>query len=382
MTISKPVLLMSLSIGLLASPLCAADLPQTEVEKKALELLAAKQDANGAWLAQVGPGVTALVARGLIQGGRSVDDPVIKKAMTYIDSTRKADGGYYSGGQPTYHTAIVLSLLAKMPADKYAEPIKKAQAFLAAGQAGATEGAKDDRGAVIDKTHAWYGGWGYGGPGRPDLSNTHFVIEGLRDSGMKADDPVMQRALTFVTHMQASEKNDLPWAQGMTDGGFIYAAGWNAQKGYYGQSSAPDHADRDGKMVLTSYGSMTYAGLKSMLYADVKKDDPRVKSVLVWVGNNWTFDVNPGTGDKSGLFYYYLTMASGLSAWGEEVVTDSKGVKHEWRKEYEAHMKGIQKGDGSFANTTNDRWMEQVPELATAYVVLGLQHVRAAAGKP
>lgn len=349
--------------------------PQTEMEKKAIEYLLARQDANGAWLAQVGPGVTALVTRGLIQSGKPADDPVVQRAMKYLESTHQSDGGYYVGGQPTYHTAIVLSLLARMPGETYATQIKKAQAFLEAGQAGATAGAKDERGNVVDKSHSWYGGWGYGGGGRPDMSNSHFVIEALRDSGVKASDPVMERALTFLTHMQESEQNDQAWSTGLTDGGFIYAMGWNAQHNFYGQSSAPD-TERDGKQVLTTYGSMTYAGLKSMLYCDLKKDDPRVTAVLKWVRDHWTLEINPGVGNTQGLYYYYLTLASGLSAWNGDVIVDAKGVRHDWRAEYEAQMKSVQHPDGSYANNTADRWMEQVPELATAYVVLGLQHVR------
>jgi squalene-hopene/tetraprenyl-beta-curcumene cyclase len=381
MTLAAAPALAQSAPATLTAPLTQAR-AQTEMEKKAVAYLLSRQDANGAWLAQVGPGVTALVTRGLIQSGKPADDPVIKKAMAYIESTRQSDGGYYVGGQPTYHTAIVLSLLARMPGDHYAAQIKQAQAFLEAGQAGATTGGKDDRGNAIDKNHSWYGGWGYGGGGgggRPDMSNTHFVVEALRDSGVKASDPVMEWALTFLTHMQASEQNDQAWSSGLTDGGFIYAMGWNAKHNFYGQSSAPD-TERDGKQILTTYGSMTYAGLKSMLYCDLKKDDPRVTSVLKWVKNNWTLEINPGVGNTQGLYYYYLTLASGLSAWGGDVIVDAKNVRHDWRTEYEAKMKAVQHPDGSYANDTADRWMEQVPELATAYVVLGLQHIRQADG--
>jgi squalene-hopene/tetraprenyl-beta-curcumene cyclase len=117
-----------------------------------------------------------------------------------------------------------------------------------------------------------------------------------------------------------------------------------------------------------------------MLYCDLKKDDPRVTSVLKWVKNNWTLEINPGVGNTQGLYYYYLTLASGLSAWGGDVIVDAKNVRHDWRTEYEAKMKAVQHPDGSYANDTADRWMEQVPELATAYVVLGLQHIRQADG--
>ena len=39
---------------------------------------------------------------------------------------------------------------------------------------------------------------------------------------------------------------------------------------------------------------MTYAGLKSFLYAGVSKDDPRVKAAVEWVRKHYTVTENPG----------------------------------------------------------------------------------------
>ena len=41
---------------------------------------------------------------------------------------------------------------------------------------------------------------------------------------------------------------------------------------------------------------MTYAGLKSFLYAGVGKDDPRVKAAIGWVRRHYTLSENPGQG--------------------------------------------------------------------------------------
>ena len=66
---------------------------------------------------------------------------------------------------------------------------------------------------------------------------------------------------------------------------------------------------------------MTYAGLKSMIYAGLTKDDPRVKAAMEWIGKNWTLDENPGmqyadpsdpASAQSGLYYYYHTLARAL----------------------------------------------------------------------
>ena len=39
---------------------------------------------------------------------------------------------------------------------------------------------------------------------------------------------------------------------------------------------------------------MTYAGLKSMIYAGLSRDDPRVKAVLSYIIQHYTVDENPG----------------------------------------------------------------------------------------
>jgi squalene-hopene/tetraprenyl-beta-curcumene cyclase len=68
-----------------------------------------------------------------------------------------------------------------------------------------------------------------------------------------------------------------------------------------------------GRIALRSYGTMTYAGLLSYLYADLKRDDPRVTAAHDWLRRNFTLTENPGMGPEW-LFYYYHLMAKALSA--------------------------------------------------------------------
>src|SRR5205823_9082494 len=131
--------------------------------------------------------------------------------------------------------------------------------------------------------------------------------EALHDSGLKPDDPAMKAALKFITRMQnLSETNDQKWAG--NDGGGIYTPANN------GESKAGEYTGPDGKRMLRSYGSMTYAMLKSYIYAGLTKDDPRVKAAWDWVTKNWTLDENPGmrlgtpTAAKQGYFYYFHTL--------------------------------------------------------------------------
>ena len=74
-----------------------------------------------------------------------------------------------------------------------------------------------------------------------------------------------------------------------------------------GGNSAADKTPNGG---LRSYASMTYAGLKSMIYAGVGPDDPRVKAASKWCQMHYGLDENPGLG-KAGQYYYYQTFAKG-----------------------------------------------------------------------
>ena len=75
---------------------------------------------------------------------------------------------------------------------------------------------------------------------------------------------------------------------------------------------------------LRSEGGMTYAGLKSFLYAGVGKDDPRVKAAVDWIRRHYTLDENPGQGD-AGLYYYYHMFAKAMDALGEDQFADAEG---------------------------------------------------------
>jgi len=117
---------------------------------------------------------------------------------------------------------------------------------------------------------------------------------------------------------------------------------------------------------------MTYAGLKSMIYARLSRNDPRVAAAWNWVCRHWSVTENPGIGQQ-GLFYYYLTMARALNAVGQDVIVDADGARHDWRMELTGQLLKVQRADGSWANE-NGRWMEQIPELVTAYGILALEH--------
>jgi squalene-hopene/tetraprenyl-beta-curcumene cyclase len=192
------------------------------------------------------------------------------------------------------------------------------------------------------------------------------MLEALNEAGVAKDSEVWKRAVKFVERCQnRSESNDGPGFDKLgvvvgDDGGFFYRPG---------ESKAEKQTLPNGKESFRSYGSMTYAGYKSLIFAGLGKDDPRVKAALGWIQKNYTLDENPGMGAK-GLFYYYHAFAAAMAAAGEPEITDADGAKHLWANELVAKLKSIQKPDGSWAGDA--RWMEDIPPLPTLYSLVVL----------
>lgn len=330
-----------------------------DVRAKAIHFLKLTQSADGTWTTANVPGITALCVTSLLQSGVPADDPAVARALNFLTGLVRDDGGIYhpQTQHRNYETSItVLALSAANSNGKYDKIIRNAEKFL--------RGLQWDEDEEQKPEDPGYGGAGYGKHQRPDLSNTQFLLEALKTAGVKADDPAMQKALTFVSRCQnlETEHNNTPFAAKIDDGGFYYtpAAGGTSQAG----------VDANGG--LRSYASMTYAGLKSMIYAGVKKDDPRVKAALTWITKHYSLKDNPGMG-KQGLYYYYHTFAKTLSVLEIDELKESSGTAHNWRSELVATLAKGQKANGSWINEA-DRWYEGDPNLVTAYGLLALSH--------
>ncbi len=346
---------------------CAADdataKKYEQMIDKAVGFLATKgQAADGSYNAAAGPAVTALVTTGLLRHGRSPEDPQVAKAIKYVEGFVHEDGGIYAEGtHKNYETCVALMCFKEANRNgKYDALIKKADAYIKSTQWGG------DGKTTADDVQ--FGGAGYGRSGdRPDLSNTSFLVDALRAAGNAEDSEAVQRALIFISRCQnlESEHNTTPFAAKLNDGGFYYtpAAGGTSQAGTDEETGG-----------LRSYASMTYAGLKSMIYAGVKHDDPRVKAALGWLRKHYDLDSNPGMG-SSGQYYYYHTFAKALSALGQDKFVDDKGVEHDWRKELIDELASRQRPDGSWVNE-NSKWLEGDASLVTGYALLALSYAK------
>jgi squalene-hopene/tetraprenyl-beta-curcumene cyclase len=376
----------------LVSAFAAAGIARGDSEAKAqaavergLTFLAEQQQDDGTWqpVEQVPPAVTALVLRAFVGSEQyHPDSPLVARGYDALVAQQVGDGGIYDDLLANYNTAISVTALAEAREaagdERYSDTIDNAIAYLRRLQwtpeTRADFAGEDESQQVSGVDDPFYGGFGYGGrsrgPGRPDLSNTAMALEALHEAGISEDDPAFERARLFVERLQnRSESNDQPWAG--DDGGFVYSP--DADRS--GESFAGEFITPDGDRRLRSYGSMTYAGLKSMIYAGLDADDPRVLAAVDWAGDNWTLDRNPGMAagdperDQWGLFYYYLMVARALDAFDEPTL-DTPDGDVDWRLALIDALAARQADDGSWSG--NPKWRENDPTMVTAYSVIAL----------
>lgn len=336
---------------------------QQTVSKAVGYLLNQGQDkADGSFSKSLGPAVTAMCTTALLKNGVPIQNSAVQKSLKYLESFVQPDGGVYPPGSNhrNYETSVAVMCFKQANADgQYDKTIERAVGFL--------KNLQWDGGEGHAKTSPYYGGQGYGSHQRPDASNTSFFLDALQAVGEDPQSEAMQKALIFMSRCQnlQSPDNGQPFVQNVDPddrGGFIYSA----VEG--GESKA---GTRDGGG-LRSYASMTYSGLKSFLYAGLKKDDIRVKAAVDWISRHYDLKTNPGMGEQ-GLFYYYHVFAKALAANGEAQIADAKNIQHNWRAELVLQLGQLQRQDGSWTNGT-ERWYEGDPNLATSYALLALSY--------
>ena len=334
---------------------------------------------SGAWSTPDEPAITALALTAIMgDPTRKPADPTgeeAKKGYDFLLKNAKPDGGIYGKGRANYNSSLALMAFVANPRPEYDETLRKLRQFVV--------GQQNDFGEKGKTDEPFDGGIGYGTPHPPapahaDLSNTHFALEALyyskkllEESGRPVDkehDLNWGAAIKFIERCQnRPESNDQKWASNdpKNRGGFVYEPG---------SSKAGEDKLPDGRVAMRSYGSISYAGMLSFIYAGLNADDPRVQAALKWLGENYTLDENPGMGAE-GQFYYYHTMAKALAAAGVDELKTKDGQSVNWREALARKLLNVQSGNGSWANAKAARWMEGDPVLVTSYTVLALEHL-------
>lgn len=338
---------------------------------KGLAWLATIQTPEGWWSQQEHPALTGIVLTAF-QGDPSgfykrKYEQTIDKGYSQLLKSVKPDGGIYGKDLTNYNTSVCTMALLVANHPEYEDIIRKARRFLI--------GLQDDREKSGKGDPLFDGGIGYGGTYKhSDLSNTMYALEAIyytrylkteAGNDFEAKDLNWKAAIQFISRTQnLPGYNDQKWASDDPDnkGGFVY---------FPGDSKAGEVKLPDGKVALRSYGSMSYAGLLSYIYAQLDKDDPRVTAVYDWLTRHYTLDENPGMG-KEGLFYYYHTMAKALSTYGVQTLTLKDGKTINWRRDLAKRLLDMQNGDGYWVNESG-RWWEKDPTLVTSYAILTLE---------
>ena len=336
---------------------------------RALDWFAANQKADGSWSNRNFPALTALPTWAFARANHAEKETVLPKAVDFLKSCIQDDGGIYrnvagrkGGGLANYNTAICMTALHGTGDRSLTRIIQNARTFVANGQHTGDDIYKGGFGYDKDTNRAY-----------ADLMNTLYAaeamritqgVEDLRPAGETRADLDWKATAKFIEKMQ-----NKPAAGDEQAGGFFYKPG---------ESKAGTTTNEAGVVVFRSYGSMTYAGLLALVYADVDRDDPRVRSAFDWSCKNWSLEENPGMGAE-GLFFFYNVLSRSLSAYGAEVVptTDRKYVN--WRKAVARKILSMQTidpatGHGYWLNEDGRFW-ERDPILVTAYCVLALEHV-------
>lgn len=352
----------------------------------AIEYLRTQQDSStGGWAVNPQgpqfPAITGLVVTGMLMSPEiGADEPEVDAGLGFILNYKQSDGGIYDQVLASYNTSICLSALARAQRPEAVAALAPGVGFLRSMQ-WSEVAADHPETQVVQETHPFYGGVGYGSHSRPDLSNLNFMLQAMHDAGVSGDDPALARAAVFLQRTQMHDDvNDQAYADGSSQGGFIYATGEEAHLAGEGESKAGVvwESTDDGERVsrLRCYGTMTYAGFKSYLYADLDRDDERVQLAYDWIRGNYALDTNPGLGDE-GRYYYYMVFGRALAAWGlptiEVINEDGSTQTRDWANDLIDQLATMQNEDGSF-ESVNARWMEDNPVLISSYALIALQN--------
>jgi squalene-hopene/tetraprenyl-beta-curcumene cyclase len=352
---------------------------ERSLAKGSAYLLSIQDAATGSWSDVSIPAFTALAISAILGDpklDRSAGLPAsVEKGYEFLLSNVRDDGGIYGKGLATYNTSLSIMALLQSGKQEHLPVIAKARRLLINQQQDYDQRGKSDN--LFD------GGIGYGGTyAHSDLSNTHLAMEALYYSKKALADTAHDEsaqfdldwdaAIQFVSLTQNSAESATRLGESITvrdedKGGFVY---------YPGDTKSDEiviESDGGKKTALRSYGSMSYAGLLSFIYAELDRDDPRIVAVMEWLQKNFTLKENPGM-NAQGLYYYYHTLSKALAITGTESLVDPSGKKIDWKQELALQLMSQQKSDGSWINDGSNRWMEDDPVLVTAYAMLALEH--------
>ncbi|MFW5802769.1 MAG: prenyltransferase/squalene oxidase repeat-containing protein [Verrucomicrobiota bacterium] len=333
---------------------------------KGVEYLLDQQREDGAFGKRPHPGITALCAYALQNSPSAERDAVqtaIDKALENLRAFAGENGAIQPErhGVPVYTTSVALLAFDAVGREKDEDIIRRGRDFLLSAQR-REEGPEGE---------TRLSGFGYDKGARPDMSNTKWAIEALHATREYAEEPLAESA-DAANKARAAFKGAVSFIEQCqnTDEDSEH----RGRVSYLPQTKDADEKNQQSsrgarKPPQANYGAMTYGAMKTMIYADLSRDDPRVQSALRWIRRHYTFQENPGQGMNS--YYYYIqTCAKALAALE---VTQIVEESEDWRADLVSALLERQKEEGSWINEVGRHW-ESDPNLVTAYSLIALEH--------
>ncbi len=332
---------------------------------RSLDWLAASQHGDGSWSRRHHPALTALPAMAFMKSHYPDKDPVISRAIKYIVSCARDDGGIYikpsagkKGGLEIFNTAVCTTALHMHDKHAYSHIIKKARSFLAGRQHFGDDIYKGGFGYYEDSSKEYVHGL-----------DTFFSMQAIAVTGTDSPDSTPSNRLAaidwsetvnYFTKRQGNRLAPLPAAPE-----YMYSPGPGRAEG------------QPADIYFHSYGSMTYIGLLALVYADIDRSDVRVRSAFDWARKHWSLDENPGK-DKKGLYFFYYVLTRALSAYGIDLIQTSNGDLVNWRADLAKKLLTLQRfndeGNGFWKNDSARFW-ENNPVLCSSYAILSLEMI-------
>jgi squalene-hopene/tetraprenyl-beta-curcumene cyclase len=360
-----------------------------DAQKKGAAYLRGQQDDKGGFgdseiklpgnVAYTAMAVTALV--GTQDSTAAAKDEAITKGLTFLQGFQQENGSVVDNPKVTnYATAAAISAFAAARRDAFRSVQAKAVSYLEGSQ------------IVGDEGDPSYGGFPYKQHlgQSADASNALIATNALDEAGLAKDSEVRKRVGTYVSKILNNSEANTGETEIEVDGEKRVVVSGVDMGAFYrpGESKAGMVKRSDGKWEFRSYGSMTYAALKLMMFAGIPAKDPRVQGVVTWISNHWTLKENPGfesaddpvKAGQQGMYYYLYTVTRALAAYEQAtgkplVVTDADGRTHNWRAEVAAELLMRQADDGSWRNEVAERWEEGSKTLATSFAMQTLAYL-------
>lgn len=326
-----------------AAPAAGLDISvQMEMQfalQRGVDYLLRSQRDNGSWSGH--PGITALVTIALRRSPQADTKPVLA-AVARAQPRILAFAGSAPGTSPhrdsthIYSTSVTLMALGMADRPEQAAIRSRIREYL---RRFLTEQLTSGRPLAYDQANI------------PDISNIHWAMEALRLTRPEEDETgpdIWPRAREFIASCQVRSPQEAD------DGGFTY--------------SPIRPAGHPGPV----WGSLTCAGIKSLLFSGASPDDPRIAAAGHWLDRNDTLRKNPGLGPGGHFYYLYLRASANLLLETLRPALPGAPTAHAWRGQIVEQLLAMQKSEGEWKNAARI-WLEADANLCTAYAILVME---------